>query len=125
MKQATSLLFISLQVQDFAPAKAFYHDLLGFELAESPNPEAMLFRQANGATFAVRKPLAHLPKTEKLGLGVDLWFQHAQLEELQQQALKTNVPLLSPLQPSPFGPKLVLQDPDGYAITLHEGGPRS
>ncbi len=113
------LAFVSLQVRDLETSKTFYITQLGFEEAGIPNPQACVFRYNQGeASFAIRTPLSNLEGKE-LGIGTSLWFAIDEaIEDLQAQLVARNVPLLGPIQVTPFGKTLVVSDPDGYNITF-------
>lgn len=42
-------------------------------MVQSP-PDAIVFEQQNGASFAIRKPMIELSKANLLGWGVAMWF---------------------------------------------------
>ncbi|MBW4422502.1 MAG: VOC family protein [Myxacorys californica WJT36-NPBG1] len=116
----TNLDFVSLQVQDLQASSLFYTHTLGFEVGQSPNPVAVVFRDAAGAIFAVRKPLIDLSTTPRLGVGVGLWFAVTDVQAAYQQATQTDATILQELSDSPFGRMFVLSDPDSYSITVHQ-----
>jgi predicted enzyme related to lactoylglutathione lyase len=116
----TNLDFVSLQVQDLEASSLFYTQTLGFGVGQSPNPVAVVFKDAAGAIFAVRKPLIDLSTTPRLGVGVGLWFAVTDVEAAYQRATQTGATVLQELSDSPFGRMFVLSDPDGYSITVHQ-----
>jgi lactoylglutathione lyase len=116
----TNLDFVSLQVQDLEASSLFYTQTLGFEVGQSPNPVAVVFRDAAGAIFAVRKPLIDLSTIPRLGVGVGLWFAVTDVEAAYQRAIQTGATILQELSDSPFGRMFVLADPDGYSVTVHQ-----
>lgn len=113
------LAFAFLQVRDLQVSKDFYTTKLGFEEAGVPNPQACVFSYNKGeASFAVRTPINNLDGKE-LGIGTSLWFAiEEEIEDLQAQLIAKQVPLLGPIQGTPFGKILVAKDPDGYNITF-------
>ncbi|GAA4200098.1 VOC family protein [Pedobacter jeongneungensis] len=112
------LNFASLQVRDLEISKDFYANKLGFEIA-SVNPAACIFKYDEGeASFAIRKPLTDLTGKEP-GIGVSLWFAiDEDIEELERTLTEREVPLLGPVNNTPFGRTLIVKDPDGYNITF-------
>lgn len=116
----TNLNFVSLQVQNLEVSKTFYTNTLGFEIGRSPNADAIVFQDAAGAIFAIRKPLIDLSTTPRLGIGVGLWFAVADTEFAYQRATQTGATIIQTPTDSPFGRLFVLLDPDGYSITVHQ-----
>ena len=115
------LAFTSLQVRDIEISKKFYTEKLGFELSETRNPEAVIFKFNKGeASFAIRKALGNLDNKE-LGNGVSTWFAiDEKIEDLQTSFMKSNVPILGSIMNTPFGKALHVKDPDGYKLTFLE-----
>lgn len=111
--------FVSLQVSQLEVSKRFYNEFLGFELSNFERPDALVFHTPQGSAFAIRKPLVDLQATDKLGWGVGLWFGAKDVESIYRKAKKSGIRVLSEPKDSPFGKTLVLEDPDGYSITLH------
>lgn len=111
--------FISLQVRDLPAAAAFYEDRLGLRRAPTSPPGAVLF-PAGRIPFAVREPL---PGTDldagRPGLGVALWFEVDDAQELHDRLAAQDVTILTEPFDGPFGRTFVVQDLDGYAVTLH------
>jgi len=113
------LEFASLQVRDLEASIEFYTNKLGFEQSGMRNPEACVFKYNNGeASFAIRKPIGNLEGKE-LGVGSSLWFAvDEKIEDLQTQLVEKKVPILGPINVTPFGKTLMVKDPDGYIITF-------
>ena len=116
------LRFASFQVKDLEASKVFYVSKLGFEIGESKNPEACLFKSNKGeAMFAIRKPLSNLDHKE-LGIGISLWFAtDEKIENLYAKLLEKEVIVLGGINETPFGKTIIIQDPDGYMVTFLEG----
>lgn len=116
------LRFASFQVKDLETSKVFYVSKLGFEIGESKNPEACLFKSnKDEAMFAIRKPLSNLDNKE-LGIGISLWFAtDKKIEKLHAQLLEKGVTILDGINETPFGKTIIVQDPDGYKLTFLEG----
>jgi len=115
------LVFASLQVRDLEVSKAFYTDILGFELSAMSNSEACIFTYNKGeASFAIRKPIGNLDGKE-LGVGSSLWFAiDEKIEELQGKLSEKGVTVLGTINNTPFGKTVIVKDPDGYSITFLE-----
>lgn len=114
-----NLGFVSVQVRDLERSSRFYTEVLGFERAQSPNPDAVLFKNNTGAIFAIRKPFQ--PLDGKLGTGVGLWFTVPNVDVLAERVTAAGATVTRPLGDGPFGRMFVALDPDGYALTLHQG----
>lgn len=112
------LVFASLQVNDLEISKDFYTGKLGFEISAS-TPEACIFSYNQGEpSFAIRKPIVNLQGKEP-GVGVSLWFAiDENIEDFYQQLNSIEVTLRGPINNTPFGRTLIVQDPDGYNITF-------
>ena len=119
MQTATHLDFVSIQVLDMQKSEAFYTETLGFKKGQSPNPHAVVFDTGDGAIFAIRPPLTELESTAARGTGIALWFRVPDADALYQQVFAKGVQILQPIEDGPFGRVFTLQDPEGYAITLH------
>lgn len=117
----TQLDFVSVQVRDLQKSEKFYREVLGFNLANYQNPEAVVFQNGVGAIFAIRQPFTSLPKDQPLGLGVSIWFGwKGQVDQLIKYFQDKEVKVLTPPYDTPFGRSITIADPDGYAITLHQ-----
>jgi len=119
MKNPTQLSFVSLQVSDLEASRTFYTEILGFQLMPQSPPDAFVFEQKNGATFAIRKPLVELSQANKLGWGVSIWFEIADLDDFLSNH-KERLSIVREVMQTPFGRTIVIADPDGYGITLQE-----
>ena len=115
------LEFASLQVRDLEVSKAFYTDMLGFEVSEMSNPNACIFKYKKGeASFAIRTPIGNIDGKE-LGVGTLLWFGvEEKIEELQSRLSEKGATLLGTINNTPFGKTIMVKDPDGYIITFLE-----
>ena len=71
--------------------------------------------------FAIREPNIDLAASEKLGWGVALWFACDEVEALYDECVAAGVPVLASLADGDFGRFFIIADPDGYALTIHEG----
>ena len=117
----TKLDFVSLQVQNLEASKSFYVNTLGFEIGRSPSPDTtVVFADAAGAIFAIRKPLIDLTTAPQLGIGVSFWFAVSNADAAYDRATQTGAMIIQSIQDSPFGRMFALLDPDGYSITVHQ-----
>ena len=114
--------FIALQVRDVPRAAAFYEQWLGLVRAAASPPEAVVF-DTHPIAFAVREPLpgVDLGATERPGLGVALWLHADDARALHDALSAAGVTIVAPPVDGPFGATFSFLDPDGYAITVHDG----
>ncbi|KQU49338.1 glyoxalase [Rhodococcus sp. Leaf278] len=111
--------FLSLQVRDLAVSADFYESRLGLVRAPQSPPGAVVFT-TSPIPFAVRNPA---PGTDldsgQPGLGVALWLECNNAVALHETLVAAEVTILTDPFDGPFGKTFVLQDPDGYAVTVH------
>ncbi|OZF36393.1 VOC family protein [Rhodococcus sp. 14-2483-1-2] len=111
--------FLSLQVRDLAASADFYESRLGLVRAPQAPPGAVVFT-TSPIPLAVRNPA---PGTDldsgQAGLGVALWLVCDDAEALHESLVAAGVTILTAPFDGPFGKTFVLQDPDGYAVTVH------
>ncbi|WP_448004519.1 VOC family protein [Agromyces bauzanensis] len=114
--------FIALQVRDVPRAAAFYEQQLGLTRAAASPPGAVVFA-TSPIPFAVREPLpgVHLDGVERPGLGVALWLHADDARALHDALASSGVPIVAPPVDGPFGATFSFLDPDGYAVTVHDG----
>lgn len=116
----STLDFASVQVRDLQASKDFYTRVIGFEADQTPRPGAVVFRDAGGAVFAIREPLAHTDVRASFGVGVSLWFGVQDADTAHARMAASGATVVSPPQPGPFGRMFVVRDPDGYQLTFHQ-----
>jgi len=116
--------FIALQVRDLEKAAAFYENTVGLTRAPFSPPHAVVFDTQ--PTFAVRDPAPGVDlESGQLGLGVALWLHDPEAVALHQTVAESGVTILQEPFEGPFGMTFVFQDPDGYAVTVHDRAARS
>lgn len=114
--------FIALQVRDIQASAAFYERHLGLVRAPKAPPQAIVFA-TDPIAFAVREPLpgVDLDAIPRPGAGIALWMHCDDAQSMHDALVGAGVEILSPPRPSPFGTTFAFADPDGYAVTLHDG----
>lgn len=112
--------FVALQVRDLEASARFYEDRLGLERAPQSPQGAVVFR-TEPVPFAVREPLVDLGAVERLGWGVSLWLNCDDAQELHDSLRKEGVGIAGEPFDGPFGRTFSFVDPDGYAVTVHDG----
>jgi predicted enzyme related to lactoylglutathione lyase len=115
--------FIALQVRDLEKAAAFYENIVGLTRAPFSPPHAVVFNTQ--PTFAVRDPAPGVDlESGPLGLGVALWLHDPESVALHRTVAEAGVTVIQEPFEGPFGMTFVFQDPDGYAITVHDRATR-
>jgi predicted enzyme related to lactoylglutathione lyase len=112
--------FVAFQVRDLEASRSFYVEKVGLTPNPKCPPEAVVFQTAP-IPFAIRKPLVDLSSSTKLGWGVALWMHTDDAEALHSRLQAQGVRILGPVTKGNFGRQFTFVDPDGYAITAHDG----
>lgn len=120
MAKAMGVDFVALQVRDLEASKRFYTERLGLEVDPQGPPHAVVFK-TEPIPFAVREPVVDLDAVERLGWGVALWIKCDDAQELRDSLKEAGVPIAQEPFDGPFGRTFTFVDPDGYAITVHDG----
>ena len=115
--------FLALQVRDLDRSAAFYESRLGLRRLPASPPGAVVF-DTKPIPFAVREPLPGIDleaASPRPGVGVSLWLLADTAQELHDQLVAAGVPIVSAPMDGPFGRMFTFLDPDGYALTVHDG----
>ena len=110
--------FIALQVRDLETSARFYTERLGLTRAPVAPPGAVVFA-TEPIPFAVREPAVDLDATSRLGWGVALWLKAENVDEIHDDLVSRDVPIVTEPFDGPFGRTFAFADPDGYVVTLH------
>ena len=113
--------FITFQVRDLEVSRRFYAEVIGLATSPEVRPNAVAFA-AKPVGFAIRKSAIDLDGVAQLGYGVILWFHSDDSAALYEHLKQHNVPITQELAEGPFGKMFTFRDPDGYSITVHDGG---
>ncbi len=112
--------FIGLQVDDFAAARKFYTETLGFTVDTRFDTADFALFDTNSIPFAITQAKASLDEAPHPGLGVALWIDCDRVDELHDTLKAAGVMILTPPFDGPFGRTMVFADPDGYRITANQ-----
>jgi uncharacterized glyoxalase superfamily protein PhnB len=112
---------LELFVDDLAASTDFYSRVLGFQIGQqqpdgyTPMTNGNITVSLNlRANLSDDHPIQASP-AERLGRGIELVLEVADIEAIVAQALSTGWPLSSPLQHQPWGlTDFRVLDPDGY-----------
>ena len=113
--------FITLQVRELEASRRFYAEVIGLKIAPENRPNAVAFA-TQPIGFAIRKSLVDLDAVPQLDHGIVLWFRTDDAAALHKHLKASGVPIAQDLADSPFGKTFTFRDPDGYLITVHDGG---
>lgn len=115
--------FIALQVRDLGKAADFYENTVGLSRAPFSPPHAVVFDTQ--PTFAVRDPEPGVDlDAGQPGLGVALWLHDPHATALHGTLVEAGATILREPFEGPFGVTFTFQDPDGYAVTIHDRATR-
>ncbi|HLO31010.1 MAG TPA: VOC family protein [Anaerolineales bacterium] len=113
--------FITLLVRDLEISRHFYADVIGLKNSPETRPNAVAFA-TEPIGFAIRKSQVDLAAVPEPGKGIILWFRTDDATALYHHLKENAVPVTEGLADGPFGRMFTFRDPDGYLITVHDGG---
>jgi predicted enzyme related to lactoylglutathione lyase len=112
--------FISLQVRNFAVSRKFYTETLGFTVDLRFDSPDFVLLDTNSIPFGLSEAKANLDSIAQPGLGMTLWIDCDNVDELHRTLVAADTPILTPPFDGPFGRTFVFADPDGYRITANQ-----
>lgn len=121
MSNLTGPDFITIHVRDLDVSRKFYSKVLGLKISPEVRPNAFAFA-TKPIGFAIRKSQVDLDAVSLLGHGIILWFNADDAVSLYRKLLNQDVLIEQGVTESPFGKTFSFRDPDGYIITVHDGG---
>ncbi len=113
--------FITLHVRDVEASRRFYADVLKFPPSPETRPNAVAFA-TKPIPMAIRKSQIDLDAVPLLGHGVILWLKADDSGALYKELKERGVTITQELTAGPFGKMFTFRDPDGYLLTVHDGG---
>jgi predicted enzyme related to lactoylglutathione lyase len=113
--------FITLQVRNLEASQRFYAEVIGLKIAPEIRPNAVAFA-TKPIGFAIRQAQVDLDAVAQPGHGVIVWFRADDAVALHAHLTERDVPIVQALATGPFGQTFTFRDPDGYLITVHDGG---
>jgi predicted enzyme related to lactoylglutathione lyase len=111
--------FITLLVRELETSRRFYADVIGLKTSPEIRPNAVAFA-TQPIGFAIRQSQIDLEAVP--GQGVILWFRTDDASALHAHLKEEGVSITQELAEGPFGKMFTFSDPDGYLITVHDGG---
>ncbi len=113
--------FITFHVRKLEVSRRFYAEVMGLPISPEVRPNAVAFA-TKPIAFAIRQAQIDLDAVPQLGHGIILWFRTADAAALHAHLIEHGVPIVQALADGPFGKMFTFRDPDGYLITVHDGG---
>lgn len=120
MANITGPDFITLLVSDLEASYRFYKEKLGLEESPEKRPNAHAFA-TKPCGLAIRQS-PDVRKIDSPGRGVIVWLHTSDAAALHDALKERGVTIVEGLREGPFGMTFSLQDPDGYVLTVHDGG---
>jgi predicted enzyme related to lactoylglutathione lyase len=112
--------FISLQVRNVSSSRKFYTEILGLPIdPRFDTPDFVLF-DSSTIPFALSQAIVNLDDVPQPGLGVTLWLDCDQVDELSARLEAAGTTIIKPPFDGPFGRTFIFADPDGYRITANQ-----
>ncbi len=117
--------FCALQVRDLETSRKFYIEKLGLGISPETRPdlrpEIVVFA-TQPIALAIRKTRINLDEVKQLGWGVEVWLKCDDAEKMAATLEAAGVTITQKLQVGVVGRQFSFVDPDGYKITVHDGG---
>jgi len=99
---------------------SFYREKIGLRESPEKRPNAHAFH-TKPYGFAIKQSLDDR-KIENPGQGIILWWRTSDATALHHAFKKRGVPIVEELRKGPFDMTFSFQDPEGYIMTVHDGG---
>lgn len=112
--------FLNLQVRDLAISRTFYLELLGLTEDTSFTAPGVVLFESSTIPFAISQATVNLDETAQPGLGIALWIDCDNVDELWSRLHAEGATIIKPPFGGPFGRTFVFADPDGYRITANQ-----
>jgi predicted enzyme related to lactoylglutathione lyase len=112
--------FVTILVSDLEESYKFYKEIIGLNESPERQPHAHSFA-TKPCGFAIRQSLDR-HKIDNPGQGIIVWWHSSNATTLHADLKSRGVPIVEELRKSPFGMIFSFKDPDGYIITVHDGG---
>ena len=113
--------FITLLVSDLERSFRFYTQQIGWPPSPETRPNAHAFA-TKPIAIAIREAPEVASENPHPGQGIIIWLHTPDSTALYAELKRRGVPIVEELRKSPFGMIFSFQDPDGYVISVHDGG---
>lgn len=112
--------FITLLVHDLEASYRFYKEKIGLTESSEKRPNAHAFATKPCGLAIRQSPSAGT--TANPGQGIIVWFLASDATAEYHRLKEHGVPIAEDLRKGPFGMTFSFRDPDGYVLTVHDGG---
>ncbi len=113
--------FITLLVSDLERSYRFYKERLNLPESSEQQPNAHAFH-TRPCGMAIRQSVGATSRNDKPGQGVIIWLHTSDASKLYVEMKEKGISLVEELRKSPFGMTFSFKDPDGYILSVHDGG---
>ncbi len=113
--------FITLHVRDVEASRRFYAEVLGFPPSPEVRPNAAAF-STQPVPLAIRKAQIDLDAMPQPGYGIILWLKADDSAAVYKHLKERGVTITQELADGPFGKTFTFRDPDGYLLSVYDGG---
>ncbi len=113
--------FITLVVSNLERSYAFYKDKLKLPESSEQQPNAHAFH-TRPCGLAIRQSTGGPASNNNPGQGVIIWLHTPDAPGLYAEMKEKGIPIVEELHKSPFGMIFSFRDPDGYVLSVHDGG---
>ncbi len=113
--------FITLLVSDLERSYRFYKDQIKLPESSEQQPNAHAFH-TQPCGMAIRQSTGGLSSNNNPGQGVIIWLHTPDASKLYAEMKEQGIPIVEELRKSPFGMTFSFRDPDGYVLSVHDGG---
>jgi predicted enzyme related to lactoylglutathione lyase len=120
MTQIAGVDFVTLLVSDLAASYEFYKVKLGLVESSEKRPNAHAFSM-EPVGLAIRQA-PEGPRIDNPGQGIIVWLKTSDATALHEDFQRRGIPIVDELRKSPFGMTFSFRDPDGYVLSVHDGG---
>lgn len=116
---------ISLLVSDVKKSLEFYNGVLGMQVKEFEDRIEFSYKGSDNVNIILGKnnPENESKSTSSNG-NIMITFMITNFDELHNVLLQNNVKFYNKLNEGPHGKNVIIEDPDGYLISLNEPVPK-
>ncbi len=113
--------FVALHVRDLETSTKFYTEKVGLGISPETRSSITVF-STKPIALAVRQARVDLDAVSHLGWGVEVWLKCDDAEQMAARLEAAGVNITARLTTGVVGRQFSFKDPDGYIITVHDGG---
>lgn len=113
--------FVALHVRDLQASTKFYVDQVGLGISPETRAGITVF-STKPIALAVRQARVNLDAVSHLAWGVEVWLKCDDADQMATRLAAAGVNITAQLTEGVVGRQFSFKDPDGYIITVHDGG---